>query len=123
MKGPRSWNRREFDVTPAGFFSVLKPSGWFSATSRLPTGFRYLIGASKQAAAAYGVETPVAAPVPAPKQTFGQADTRETTIPLQMLTPTTHDHHWMQAALSVLVAVAITCFLLWWIFFRAHPVW
>ena len=40
MKGPRSWNRREFDVTPAGFFTVLKPSGWFSATSRLPAGFR-----------------------------------------------------------------------------------
>ena len=45
MNGPGSWNRRGFDVTPNGFFTVLRSSGWFPAF-RLPGGFRYLIGES-----------------------------------------------------------------------------
>jgi len=43
MKGPSSWNRRDFDVTPNGYFTVLRPTRWFPSV-RLPDGFRYLIG-------------------------------------------------------------------------------
>lgn len=124
MTCPRFWNRRGFEVTSAGFFTVLKPTGWFSATSRLPAGFRYLIGPSKQAAAPFGLQTPPAAPVPAPRRrTLNPARTLETTILPQFLTPATRDQHWLRFALSVVFAAAFTCFLLWWIFFRPHPVW
>jgi hypothetical protein len=122
--GSRSWNRREFNVTPAGFFTVLKPTGWFSATSRLSAGFRYLIGPSEQAAAPHVVETPAAAPVPAPEQqTLDHADTQETTIPPKFLIPTTHDYHLVRVSLSVLFAAAFTYFVLWFVLFRPHPIW
>jgi hypothetical protein len=126
MKGSRSWNRREFNVTSAGFFTVLKPTGWFSAasTSHLPAGIRHLIGPSEQAAAPNLVETPAAGPVPAPeRQTLDHADIQETTIPPKLLLPTTHDYHWMRVSLSALFAAAFTYFVLWWVFFRPHPVW
>lgn len=45
MNGSGSWNRRGFEVTPNGFFTVLRSSGWFPAF-RLPGGFRYLLGES-----------------------------------------------------------------------------
>ncbi|MGA2886500.1 MAG: hypothetical protein ABSE51_00495 [Terracidiphilus sp.] len=124
MTGPRSWNRREFDVTPAGFFTVLRPTGWFSATSRLPAGFRYLVSASKHAAAPHVVDMPAAAPARAPEQeALDRPAIKETTISLQILTLSAHDHHLMRQALILLSAAAITCFLLWWIFFRPHPFW
>jgi hypothetical protein len=124
VKGSRSWNRREFNVTSAGFFTVLKPAGWFSATSRLPAGFRHIIGLPEQAAAPQVVETPAAEPVPAPEQqTLDHADIQETTIPPKFLIPTTHDHHLMRVSLSALFAAAFTYFVLWWVFFRPHPVW
>jgi len=43
MPGSRSWNRRETDVAQAGYFTVLRSSGWFSALSRLPGGYRYVV--------------------------------------------------------------------------------
>jgi hypothetical protein len=126
MKSSRSWNRREFNVTSAGYFTVLKPTGWFSAasTSRLPAGIRYHIGPSEKAAASHVVETLAAEPVPAPEQqTLDHADIQETTIPPNLLMPTTHDYHWMRLSLSALFAAALTYFVLWWVFFRPHPVW
>ena len=43
MPGSHSWNRRESNVTQAGFFTVLRSTGWFPALSRLPGGYRYLV--------------------------------------------------------------------------------
>jgi hypothetical protein len=37
------WNRRETNVAQAGYFTVLRSTGWFSALSRLPGGYRYLV--------------------------------------------------------------------------------
>jgi hypothetical protein len=45
MKSPSSWNRRSSAVTPNGYFTVLKSTGWFP-TFRLPDGYRYLTGKS-----------------------------------------------------------------------------
>jgi hypothetical protein len=47
MQDPSSWNRREFEVTQAGYFSVLRPGRWIPAF-RLPGGFRYLIRADRK---------------------------------------------------------------------------
>jgi hypothetical protein len=45
-KNLHTWNRRGFSVASAGYFTVLKPTGWFAA-SRLPGGFRYVGGQAK----------------------------------------------------------------------------
>jgi hypothetical protein len=45
MSKPPSWNRRGSAVTPNGFFTVLKSTGWFP-TFRLPNDFRYVTGKS-----------------------------------------------------------------------------
>lgn len=42
MSGSR-WNRRETNVAQAGYFTVLRSSGFFSALGRLPGGYRYLV--------------------------------------------------------------------------------
>ena len=42
MPGPR-WNRRETNVAQAGYFTVLRCTGFFSALNRLPGGYRYLV--------------------------------------------------------------------------------
>jgi len=42
MPGSR-WNRRETNVAQAGYFTVLRSAGWFSALSRLPGGYRYVV--------------------------------------------------------------------------------
>ena len=39
----RAWNRRETSVAQAGYFSILRSTGWFSALSRLPGGYRYVV--------------------------------------------------------------------------------
>jgi len=105
MSNPRIWNRREFDVTPAGFLTVLRPTRWFSA-ARLPGGFRYLVGPSKRTK---------------PEQTLpehedpGHAGNLETAIPLQIMPPATRDRDPMRAISVVLTAAAITFALLSWI--------
>ena len=45
MKSPSSWNRRGSAVTPNGYFTVLRSTGWFP-TFRLPDGYRYATGKS-----------------------------------------------------------------------------
>ncbi len=123
MKSPRSWNRREFAVTPNGFFTILKPTGWFS-TVPLPGGFRYLVGQSKGTASPQAhensTENPTTAPPPestsVPEQmALDHADSQETAIPLQIMKPSTPDHRLLRPALVVLAATAITSILLWWI--------
>ncbi len=46
MKILRSVNRRSFNVQPAGYFNVMRPSTRFTP-SRPPGDFRYLAGQSK----------------------------------------------------------------------------
>jgi hypothetical protein len=87
MKILRSVNRRDFDIEPAGYFNVLRPSTRFIA-SHLQRRFPYLVRQSR------GTET---------------AD------PLQLLIPGTRDHGVLRPALIVLAAIAITLIALAWI--------
>ena len=129
MWGPRTWNRREFDITPNGYFTVLKPTRWFSAV-RLPRGFRYLVGLPKGTAASKVLENPTENSAAAlsrestsePAQKFpDHADDLETAILSQSIIPGTQAHRLMQTALIVLAATAITLIVLWWLWWIGHP--
>lgn len=112
MKGLHIWNRRDFSVASAGYFTVLKPAGWFAA-SRLSGGFRYLGGQPEETA-------PESTSAPKQKAPY-RASTEETAPRLQTIERNTHDHPLMRPALVVLGATAITSVLLWWIAFpRLH---
>jgi hypothetical protein len=126
MMGPRSWNRREFAVTPNGLFSILKPTGWFS-TVRLPGGYRYLVGLSKGNASPQAHENPTENPTAPPspvsisepvQKALDHADSQEMAILSQRIIPSAYKHRLMRQALIVLAATAITSILLWWIH---HP--
>jgi hypothetical protein len=106
-KSSRSWNRREFDIRPAGYFTVTKSAGWFAAW-RLPGGFRYLFPQSGEAKA------PAAAPASAftPNE---KAIDQGRAILSQSMVPVRDDQGLMQLVLIVLAAAAITFALLWWI--------
>jgi len=108
-KSPRTWNRRDFSIGPAGLFTVLKPDGWFAA-SRLPGGFRYLGG------------QPNGPAPPQARKAQDHAASQQTTIQLQTLEPTVQDHPLMRPALIVLAATAMTSIVLWWLWsMRPHP--
>jgi len=103
--GSRFWNRREFNVAPNGYFTVLRPSGWFSA-SRLPDGFRYSLGALR-------------GNVPRPARAcIHQA----VSSPANLLPPQfalqSREVQWGRLVLIVFAAVLITIALLEWI---GHP--
>jgi len=126
MNNPRTWNRREFAVTQNGYFTILRPTGWFSAT-RLPGSTRYLAGKSREATSPQELEYPTGNPAttPPPGSAFApvreapfHADSRNTAMPLQFMSLTTQDHRLMRPALIVLAASAITWILLWCL---AHP--
>jgi hypothetical protein len=105
VKSLYTWNRRDFSVASAGYFTVLKPSGWFAA-SRLPGAFRYFGGQPMRLAPQLDA---------APKQkSSDHAGCEETTPRLQTIEPATHDHPLMRPALIILGATAITSILLWW---------
>ncbi len=110
--GSRSWNRREFNVSTAGWFTVLKPAGWFSTTSRLTAGFRHLAGPSRQSA-------PSATSAPE-GNALGLAAKRGTIVPLEILKPGTQDRSLVRVVLIIFSAAAITFGLLWWLA-RANP--
>lgn len=93
MKILRSVNRRGFNVGSAGWFTVLTPNTWFPA-SRLPVSFHYPSGRSK------GLAEP---------------ESRETTIPSQILKVATKDRRLLQQTLIVMAAMVITAVFLWWI--------
>jgi hypothetical protein len=126
VKGSRTWNRREFAVTANGFFTILKPTGWF-ATIRLPGGFRYLLGQSKGTASSQARENPPenppaappAEPASVPEKYLDQADSQQTAILSQSMILGTDNHHPMRPALIVLAATAIPLIFLWLL--HAYP--
>jgi hypothetical protein len=116
-----SWNRREFSVTPNGYFTVLRSTGWFS-TVRLPGVFQYRIGLSDVTefpqAHEYSTENPTAPPLlestSMPDQNaFDHAGIQETAILSQSMIPSTQDHCLMRTALIILAAAAISFYVLW----------
>lgn len=117
MKG-HSWNRREFSVTPNGYFTVLRPTGWFSSV-RLPGGFRYQVDLSERNEYPLAHENPEAAPPST--STFGSehkaldhTDSQQTAILSQSMVPSSHNYHLMRTALIVLAAIVISYLILWW---------
>jgi hypothetical protein len=121
MTDPRSWNRREFDVSIAGYFTVLRPTRWFSAL-RLPGGFRYRIkGAGPEDPALASKLPPAPGSISSPKlNSADNAASQETAMPLQLATPSKPDRHLMQLVLIVPAALAITALLLWWSIWFQH---
>jgi len=124
MKDSRTWNRREFSVTPNGLFSVLRPTGWFAA-SRLPGGFRYLVRESERATTLITPEKPAEMPAGAPgfasesvpmQKAPGNDGLQQATILSQSLEMNTPHHALMRLALIALAAAAITSAVLWSLF-------
>jgi hypothetical protein len=107
----RTWNRRDFCVQPAGFYTILKPTGWFAAL-RLPGGFRYLGGQPKGPASQQAYENPTSFPK---ERIPGHAGSQEMTTRLQIMAPSTHDRGLMRPTLIFVGATMITLVLLWWI--------
>ena len=116
-----AWNRRDFDVTLAGFYTVLKPKRWFSAL-RLPGGFRYRIkGAGPESPTLASKLPPAPGSISSPK--LNSADHTagpETAIPFQLTTPSTPDRHLARPALIVPAGIAITVAALWWAIWSQH---
>jgi len=96
------WNRRETNIAQAGYFTILRSSGWFSALSRLPGGYRYVIK---------GAATPdvlLAKPAGAGAATEKRDGAVEAALRLQMLTPGAKGLGLLRRALIALVAAALT---------------
>jgi hypothetical protein len=103
-KGPRSWNRRDFNVATNGYFTILKPSGWFAA-ARLPGGYRYPTGRPKGNDLSSN-----------PEQKFPDRPySLETTMQYAIIKSSDYDQGLMRPALIVFAAAALTSILLWWI--------
>lgn len=118
MSNPRTWNRREFSVTPNGYFTVLRPTGWFSSV-RLPGGFRYQIGLSEETEFPLAQEDATATSpsesTSMPEQkALDHADSQQTAILSQSMIPSTQDHRLMRTALIILAAIVISYLILWW---------
>jgi hypothetical protein len=99
MKTRRSITNREFSVRSAGWFTVLKPDGWFPAF-RLRA--RYVDRISQA-----GDRTAV-----------DHVDSHAPANPPQILIPTTEDRRVMRPVFIVLTSMIVTSGLLWWIM---HP--
>jgi hypothetical protein len=104
MTSPRTWNRREFNITQNGYFTILKSAGWFSAVP-LPGGFRYLVSKVKRT-------------VPAQADEPADAGSRPSTVRLQTIDSSMPERRFMRPALIFLAATALTWILLWC---TAHP--
>jgi hypothetical protein len=110
---PRTWNRRSFNVTQNGFFTVLRPTESFSA-ARLPGGYRYVVAEPKPAAPPKLDENLTPASILAPEQNApDRADGQPTKILLQILKPSEREHSPARPVLIALAAAAITGILLW----------
>jgi hypothetical protein len=110
---PRTWNRRSFNVTQNGFFTVLRPTESFSA-ARLPGGYRYVVAEPKPPAPPKPDENPNPVSAIAPEQKApDHADGQPTEILIQILKPSEREHSAAWPVLIVLAATAITGFLLW----------
>jgi hypothetical protein len=99
MKGTRSWNRREFSVAPTGWFTVLRPSGWFAP-------WRQRAGSGKLA------PQPRATAAPLRQAPDGSAGPKMD-APLRFATVDAREQRLARAVLIALAAAAITLFLLW----------
>ena len=115
-KSPHTWNRRDFDVAPNGFYTILKSSGWFAAW-RLPAGFRYFAAQPKKTAAPRAQNVPAAALQQKP---LDHADSQETAILSQSMIPSTRDRRPLRLAFIVLASTAITAILLWWLWWMKN---
>jgi hypothetical protein len=108
MPGPRSWNRRETNIAQAGYFNVLRSTGWFFALSRLPGGYRYVVR---------GPATPDVLVKPAGITASADEQYRigghATETSLQILPADTSHRGLLRLALIALAAVALTFGLLW----------
>jgi hypothetical protein len=106
--GPRTWNRRETNVSQAGYFTVLRSSGWFS-TLRLPGGFRYLLKGPPTPGC---LQKPDGAPsAEGQNQFWGQRPQ----VSLQLAMPWAHEHRLLRMALIAVVGATITVGLIWWL--------
>jgi hypothetical protein len=109
MPGSRSWNRRETNVAQAGFFTVLRSDGWFSALSRLPGGYRYVVK---------GPATPDVLVKPEGVQASSEEQSRAggpgTQASLEFGMAKTRDFYLARTILIALAGAAITFGLLWW---------
>lgn len=116
MTDPRSWNRRDFDVSVAGYFTVLRPTRWFSAL-RLPGGFRYRIkGAGPENPAITTTLPPAPGSISSPK--LNAADCLagpETAAPLQLATLSAPERRPIRLLLIVATAIAAMYAMLLWI--------
>ena len=110
MRGPGSWNRRSSEVTPNGFFTVLKSAGWFP-TFNQPGSTRYLVGESGARNASL---TGAAGQQPASQLTGPEA-----AISLRQIDEGSRGMRGLlQVASLALAGAAVTLILLWWIM---HP--
>lgn len=98
--GPR-WNRREMNVAQAGYFTVLKSTGFFSTLSRLPGGYRYVVKGPATPDVLVEPEGVGAAALQKSDETTGTAPT------LQMLTPRTSGLGLLRLAFIALMATAL----------------
>ena len=99
MRARRSITHREFSVRTAGWFTVLKPDGWFPAF-RLPARYVDRVSQSGDRTAADHANSHPQANSP------------------RIMMPTTEDRRVMRPLLIVLTAMIVTSGLLWWIM---HP--
>ncbi len=95
MKILRSVTRRGFNVSTAGWFTVLRPNTWFPA-SRLPEKRRHFAVQAKGAESAQESGRPA-----------------ETPPTLRILELNTRDRQLTRPALVVLAALAVAWVLLW----------
>lgn len=106
MKILRSANRRTFNVEPAGYFNVLRPSKRF-APSHPPGQFSYLPGQSE------GPAFPQAHQDATTEPQFGLIPSRYRNDPLYL--------RLLRPALLVLAALALIYLFFWWVAgFPAH---
>lgn len=109
---PRTWNRRSFNVTQNGFFTVLRPTESFSA-ARLPGGYRYVVAEPKPPAPPKPDENPTASTSASGQKPPDHADGRPTEVLIQILKPSEREHSPARPVLIALAAAAITGILLW----------
>jgi hypothetical protein len=98
MQGSRAWNRREFSVAPVGWFTVLKPTGWF-APWRQRVDTRRLATQSRTAAAL--------------REKAPDHSAAQQTTTLQFAEAGAQERRLARTMLIASVAAAITAFLLW----------
>ena len=99
MAAGKKWNRRDFQITSAGFYTVLSAARWFS-TLQLPDGYRYKIKEDgKPKRQIHENDAP------------GAADS-ETTVQFQMVGSTEGKFRLLRLLGIVVAAIGLTFFLL-----------